>query len=118
MRRICFELAVKPGHINAYRAAHAAVWADMLEALYENGWTNYSIFLREDGLIIGYFETADLCASLDGMAASAVNARWQAAMTEHFVDGGSPTDRPFRYLDEVFNLDSQRASVNSPIRHN
>ena len=30
MRRVCFQLQVKPGHLEAYREAHAAVWADML----------------------------------------------------------------------------------------
>ena len=68
MRRVCFQLQVKPGHIDAYRKAHAAVWADMLSALPDTGWHNYSIFLRPDGLVIGYFETEDLQANLDGMA--------------------------------------------------
>ena len=107
MRRVCFQLQVKPGQIEAYRAAHAAVWPDMLAALKETGWQNYSIFLRPDGLVIGYFETNDLQANLDGMAATAVNARWQAAMAEHFVEPDVPADQAFVYLDEVFNLDDQ-----------
>ena len=111
MRRVCFQLQVKPGHIDAYRAAHAAVWSDMLDALHDTGWRNYSIFLRDDGLVIGYFETEDLQANLDGMAAAPVNARWQAAMAEHFVDLDMPADQAFLYLDEVFNLDDQLASV-------
>lgn len=110
MRRVCFQLQVKPGHIDAYRVAHAAVWTDMLEALRDTGWRNYSIFLREDGLVIGYFETADLQASLDGMAATEINARWQAAMAEHFVDTDTPANQAFHYLDEVFNLDDQLAT--------
>ena len=112
MRRVCFQLQVKPGHIDAYRKAHAAVWADMLSALHDTGWHNYSIFLRPDGLVIGYFETRDLQANLDGMAAAPVNALWQAAMAEHFVDLNVPADQAFLYLDEVFNLDDQLNSVN------
>jgi L-rhamnose mutarotase len=111
MRRVCFQLQVKPGHIEAYREAHAAVWADMLEALHDTGWRNYSIFLRPDGLVIGYFETEDLQANLDGMAAAPVNARWQAAMAEHFVNLDVPADQAFLYLDEVFNLDDQLNSA-------
>ena len=42
---------------------HAAVWPDMLRALHETGWHNYSLFLRDDGLLIGYFETPDLDAA-------------------------------------------------------
>jgi L-rhamnose mutarotase len=111
MRRVCFQLQVKPGHIDAYRVAHAAVWPEMLEALEATGWHNYSIFLRDDGLVIGYFETDDLQANLDGMAAQPVNARWQAAMAEHFVDLDVPADQAFLYLDEVFNLDDQLTRV-------
>lgn len=109
MRRVCFQLQVKPGHIDAYRVAHAAVWPDMVEALHDTGWLNYSIFLRPDGLVIGYFETEDLQANLDGMAKTEVNARWQAAMADHFVDLDVPADQAFLYLDEVFNLDEQFA---------
>ncbi len=83
-QRVCFQLQVKPDHIDAYRAAHAAVWPDMLEALKSTGWNNYSIFMRPDGLLIGYFETENLQASLDGMAQTEVNGRWQAAMAEQF----------------------------------
>lgn len=111
MRRVCFQLRVKPGHLEAYREAHAAVWPDMLEALRDTGWRNYSIFLAPDGLVIGYFETEDLRANLDGMAAHPVNARWQAAMAEHFVDLDVPADQAFLFLDEVFNLDDQLSSV-------
>lgn len=106
-QRICFQLQVKPDHIAAYRQAHDAVWRDMLEALRDTGWRNYSLFLRPDGLLIGYFETDDLRASLDGMARAPVNARWQAAMAEHFVDIDVPADQAFSYLTEVFNLDDQ-----------
>jgi len=107
MQRVCFQLQVKPGHLDAYREAHAAVWPDMLIALKATGWNNYSIFTRDDGLVIGYFETDDLQASLDGMAATEVNGRWQSAMAEHFLDLDVPADQAFSYLTEVFNLDDQ-----------
>jgi L-rhamnose mutarotase len=107
MQRVCFQLQVRPGHIEQYREAHAAVWTDMLEALHETGWRNYSIFLREDGLVIGYFETEDLKAALEGMARTEVNARWQAAMADHFLDQDIPADQAFHYLEEVFNLEDQ-----------
>jgi L-rhamnose mutarotase len=110
-QRVCFQLQVKPDHIDAYRDAHAAVWPDMLEALKSTGWNNYSIFMRPDGLLIGYFETEDLQASLDGMAQTEVNGRWQAAMAEHFVDLDVPADQAFDYLTEVFNLDDQLSRV-------
>ena len=111
MQRVCFQLQVKPDHIDAYREAHAAVWPDMLLALKSTGWNNYSIFLRPDGLIIGYFETENLQASLDGMAATEVNGRWQEAMADHFVGIDLPADQAFSYLTEVFNLDDQVSQI-------
>ena len=69
-------------------------------ALHETGWHNYSLFLREDGLLIGYFETPDLQAALAGMEATAVNARWQAEMAPLF-----DAELTFERLEEVFHLD-------------
>ena len=105
MRRICFTLQVKPERLEEYRRRHAAVWPDLLAALRDAGWHDYSLFLRDDGLLVGYFLTADLDASLDAMEATDVNARWQAEMAPFFADlpGGRP-DRGFVVLDEVFHL--------------
>ncbi|MEH6781938.1 MAG: L-rhamnose mutarotase [Rhodoglobus sp.] len=107
MNRYCFQLQVKPDHIDAYKAAHAAVWPEMLEALAATGWHNYSLFLRADGLLIGYVEADDLAASQRAMAATDVNSRWQQTMGEHFVDLDVPPDEGFISLTEVFNLEHQ-----------
>ena len=80
----------------------------MLRALSSTGWHNYSLFLREDGLLIGYFETPDLQAALAGMDATDVNARWQAEMAEFFVDlGEARPDTGFTQLAEIFHLEDQ-----------
>lgn len=60
MQRVCFQLQVKPELLSEYKARHEAVWPDMLHALRDSGWHNYSIFVRDDGLLIGYFETQSL----------------------------------------------------------
>jgi L-rhamnose mutarotase len=72
----------------------------MLAALREAGWGNYSLFLREDGLLIGYCETEDFEAARRAMDATDVNARWQASMAPLFE--GPPA---FARLEEVFHLD-------------
>jgi L-rhamnose mutarotase len=76
----------------------------MRAALSEAGWGNYSIFLADDGLLIGYLETVDYQAALDAMAATEVNKRWQAEMSEFFVADGPP-DESFVRLAEIFHLD-------------
>jgi L-rhamnose mutarotase len=106
VERVCFLLKVRPERLAEYKERHAAVWPDMLQALRETGWHNYSLFLRDDGLLVGYFETPDLQAALDGMAAREVNARWQAEMAPFFegLDGRRP-DEGFLRLEQVFYLD-------------
>ena len=111
MHRVCFTLQVRPDRMEEYAERHAAVWPEMLRALHDTGWTNYSLFLREDGLLVGYLETPDLAAAQDGMARTDVNARWQAEMAEFFEDLDLPPDQGFWQLAEVFNLDDQLAAT-------
>lgn len=114
MRRVCFTLQVRPDRLAEYRERHAAVWPEMLQALRDAGWRDYSLFLREDGLLVGYFLTEDLDAARSAMDATEVNTRWQAEMGPFFAgpDGAAlPLGRPdheMRVLDEIFNLEEQR----------
>jgi L-rhamnose mutarotase len=103
VERVCFTLRVRPGRREEYIARHAAVWPEMLAALRETGWRNYSLFLADDGLLVGYLETDDFAAAQAGMAALDVNARWQAEMAEYF-EAGRP-DTSFRRLAEVFHVE-------------
>lgn len=111
MRRYCFQLQVKPEHIAEYRERHAAVWPDMLRALAETGWQNYSLFMRADGLLIGYLEADKPLEELQAaMAATEVNARWQSEMAPFFADLDGAPDEGFLELDEVFHLEDQLAA--------
>ena len=104
MERVCFLARVRPERMAEYSERHKEVWPEMLAALRAAGWGNYSIFLAEDGLLIGYLETDDYQAALDAMAATEVNGRWQAEMAAYFVADGPP-DRSFMRLAEIFHLD-------------
>ncbi len=103
--RVGFCFKVKKEMIPEYTARHAEVWPDMLQALRETGWHNYSLFLREDGLLVGYLETPDYDKALAGMAAREVNARWQEQMQPFFqaLEGRRP-DESFLRLEEIFHL--------------
>lgn len=108
MTRHCFRLQVRPDRMTEYVERHAAVWPDMLRALERTGWRNYSLFLGEDGLLIGYVEVDDLDVAVAGMAETEVNARWQAEMARFFVDlGDARPDTGFLQLREVFHLEDQ-----------
>lgn len=105
MARVCFRLQVDPSRLTEYRQRHAEVWPEMRAALTETGWRNYSLFLADDGQLIGYLECDDFEAAQDAMAAKDVNARWQAEMAGFFVDlGDDRPDEGIRPLPEVFHL--------------
>ncbi len=107
MKRVGFLFKVKPEMITEYKARHRAVWPEMQEALRRTGWHNYSLFMREDGLIFGYFETPEsLQAAQAGMAKEEINAKWQASVAPFFEAlGGMRPDEAMLELEEVFHLD-------------
>ena len=111
--RVCFRSSVQPAMIDEYRRRHAAVWPEMLRALKDAGWNNYSLFLAEDGLLIGYLECDDFDDARARMALADVNARWQAEMAALFENTDQAPDEGFQVLEEVFNLDSQLAAAES-----
>src|SRR5438552_17554894 len=97
MKRVGFILKVKESRLEEYKQHHKAVWPDMLQALREAGWHNYTLFVRDDGLLFGYFETPEsLQVAQAKMAEREVNTRWQEFMAPFFE---SPNNsRP----DEMF----------------
>ena len=107
MKRIGFLLKVRPDRLEEYAKEHEHVWEEMLAALRKHGWHNYSIFMRDDGTLFGYFETPDTFqAALDGMAKEEINAKWQAHMAPYFENlGGKHADEGMLELREVFHLD-------------
>jgi len=105
MKRIGFQFKVHQDRLSEYKEHHKNVWPEMLAALRESGWHNYTLFLRQDGLIFGYFETeADLAAAQAKMAAKEVNTRWQEFMSA-FMDANARPDETFLELEEFFHLD-------------
>ena len=102
MERVCFLLRVDPDRLDEYKERHRDVWPEMQEALRETGWGNYSLFLRDDGLLVGYLETEDFEAAQRGMAETGVNDRWQQEMSSFF---GERADEGLVRLEEVFHLE-------------
>jgi L-rhamnose mutarotase len=105
-QRVCFILQVKPERLEEYTRRHRSVWPEMLQALRETGWSNYSLFLRGDGVLVGYLETQNFESARAGMAAREVNERWQTEMKDFFVQpAGLLPDRAMQPLEEIFHLD-------------
>ena len=111
MERVCFTLQVRPGLLDEYRCRHAEVWPAMLQEIQLSGRRNYSLFLRPDGLLVGYYETDSASASAEYLGGSAVASRWEAEMKPFFASVAERADHDAPRLDQVFHLEATHASA-------
>lgn len=104
LKRYAFLLRLRPGAAEAYDAAHRAVWPEMLALLKSAGISEYSIYRRDDLLILA-LRAADFEATWSQIENDPVNLRWQQAMAPYFapMEGLRPGER-FPMLEEVFYL--------------
>ncbi len=98
MQRACFLLKVKQGRLQDYLRAHDPVWPELREIMRQAGIRNYSMFWRDDGLLVGYLEGEDIQGSLRRVAATEVSRRWEARMAEFFEAGRAELE----WLPEYF----------------
>lgn len=108
-QRVCFLLHLRPERVDDYLTAHHVVWPEMLDALRDAGWRNYSLFLRSsDGLVVGYLETDDYARAVQAIADTDVNTRWQEQMAQYFAsaaDGDANPDTLRTELVEYLHLE-------------
>lgn len=107
MKRVGFMLKVRQDKLDEYKQHHQQVWPEMLQALHDTGWHNYTLFVRDDGLLFGYFETPDsLQVAQARMAEKEINTRWQEFMAPYFESpNNTRPDEMFVELHEIFHLD-------------
>jgi L-rhamnose mutarotase len=104
LKRYAFILRLRPGAAQAYDEAHRAVWPEMLALLKRAGVHEYSIFRRDDLLILT-LRAEDFEATWRRIEADPTNTRWQEAMAPYFAphEGLRPGER-FPMMEEVFYL--------------
>jgi L-rhamnose mutarotase len=103
-QRVAFQLQLRPGMGEAYDQSHQAVWPEMLELLKRSGVSEYSIFRRDETLIL-VMEVDNFEATWTQIEADPINTRWQEAMAPLFapLPNRLPGER-FPMLKEVFYL--------------
>ena len=104
LKRFAFILRLREGAEQAYEEAHRAVWPEMLALLKSAGIHEYSIY-RRDNLLILALRAVDFEATWSRIENDPVNLRWQAAMAPFFapMEGLRPGER-FPMMQEVFYL--------------
>jgi L-rhamnose mutarotase len=104
VKRYAFMLRLRPGVAEAYEKAHREVWPEMLELLKSAGISEYSIY-RRDELLILTLRTADFEATWSKIDDHPVNLRWQKTMEPFFAPlGGLRAGERFPMMEEVFYL--------------
>ena len=104
LNRYAFMLRLNPGVAEAYEQAHREVWPEMLELLKSAGISEYSIY-RRDELLILTLRTADFEATWSKIDNHPVNLRWQQAMAPLFAPlEGLRAGERFPMMEEVFYL--------------
>ena len=104
MQRIAFQLRIRAGKEEAYDEAHRQVWPELLAELAEAGVREYSIFRRDQELVL-YMLVPHFEVFLKHMEKSEVDRRWQAAMAPLFepVLSLRPGER-LAMMQEVFYM--------------
>jgi L-rhamnose mutarotase len=104
MRRGFFGLVIDPERASAYDALHATPWPDLLTAIEETGFRNYSGF-RRGGHVVYYGEFyPDMDTAFERISKTAVNARWRQAF-EGIITTIAGADGRLITANEVFHQD-------------
>jgi L-rhamnose mutarotase len=97
---------VKESKVEEYKNHHRQVWPEMLDALRRTGWHNYSLFMREDGLMFGYFETVhSFNTASAAIAKEEINTKWDELMVPLFEPRENGEGTFEIELEEVFHVD-------------
>src|ERR1017187_9716553 len=104
LKRYAFVLRLRPGAAADYEEAHRAVWPEMLALLKRAGISEYSIYRRDDLLVLA-LRAADFEATWSRIENDPINLRWQQTMAPLFapMDAVRPGER-FPMMEEVFYL--------------
>jgi len=104
LKRYAFMLRIRPGTEAAYEEAHRTVWPEMLALLKRAGISEYSIY-RRDQLLVLTLRATDFEATWRKIEIDPINMRWQLAMAPYFapLEGLRPGER-FPMMEEVFYL--------------
>ena len=105
MPRTAFRLRIKAGKEAEYEKAHKQVWPALLAKLKEVGISRYSIFRRDQDLVL-VMDVEDFDAAWDALDRDPTNLKWQQEMSALFeaVPGVKPGER-FAMMKEGFYLD-------------
>ena len=86
MQRLCFTFELHEGAEAEYKKRHDEIWPELVAAIKDAGFSNYSLFLRGTQ-VVAYAEIEpDLDTAMARLGESEHNARWSAWFEELIVN--------------------------------
>ena len=104
MQRMCLTFEIFEGQEAEYKKRHDEIWPELVAAIKDAGFTNYSLF-RRGTQIVGYFEVEpDAATAFAKLGKAESNARWAKWFEEVIVN---LTDNKGNLMEmtEVWHLD-------------
>ena len=104
MERLCFTFELHAGKEAEYKRRHDEIWPELVEAIQQAGFKNYSLFRR--GLtVVAYVEChPDAASAFAKLADNEANRRW-AEWFRDVIVSLTDADGNLFTLDEVWHLD-------------
>jgi L-rhamnose mutarotase len=104
MERVCFSFEIRPGTEAEYKKRHDEIWPELVAAIKDAGFANYSLF-RRGTTIVAYAECEpDVATSFAQLGPLDVNARWSEWFEDVIVSLTDENGELYRY-EEVWHLD-------------
>src|SRR5436190_4168640 len=103
MERLCFTFEIRPGTEDEYKRRHDEIWPELVEAIKDAGFANYSLF-RRGTKIVAYAECEpDGATAFAKLAPTEVNGRW-AKWFEDVIVSLTDENGQLYLLEEVWHL--------------
>lgn len=104
MERTCFGFELYPGQEAEYKRRHDEIWPELVEAIKDSGFSNYTLFRRGQH-VVAYVEChPDVATAFAKLSSHEANARW-AKWFEDVIVSLTDEDGNLFALEEVWHLD-------------
>jgi L-rhamnose mutarotase len=104
MERVCFTFEIRPGTEDEYKKRHDEIWPELVDAIKDAGFVNYSLF-RRGTTIVAYAECdPDVATAFAKIGSTDVNTRWAKWFEDVIVSLTDENGELIR-LEEVWHLD-------------
>jgi L-rhamnose mutarotase len=104
MERLCHVFQIAPGREDEYVRRHVEIWPEMVAAMKEAGFANYTLFRRGTDVIAVCECDPDVETCFSRFAKLGVRERWGASMEGIVLDLTDENGELHRY-EEDWHLD-------------